>query len=66
MEKINITGGGLAGSEAALYLADIGYEVNLYEMRPKNRRAHIQRAILRNLSAPTASVPFQQLLQADF
>ena len=67
MEKINITGGGLAGSEAALYLADIGYEVNLYEMRPKKTDgAHIQRAILRNLSAPTASVPFQQLLQADF
>ena len=37
MEKINITGGGLAGSEAALYLADIGYEVNLYEMRPKKQ-----------------------------
>jgi len=37
MEKINITGGGLAGSEAALYLADRGYQVNLYEMRPKKQ-----------------------------
>lgn len=31
---INIIGGGLAGSEAALSLADFGQEVNLFEMRP--------------------------------
>ena len=37
MEKINIIGGGLAGSEAALYLANKGYSVNLYEMRPKKQ-----------------------------
>lgn len=37
MEKINIAGGGLAGSEAAIYLAERGYEVNLYEMRPKKQ-----------------------------
>ncbi len=42
MEKINIIGGGLAGSEAALYLAERGYKINLYEMRPKktDRRAY--------------------------
>ncbi len=41
MEKINITGGGLAGSEAALYLANKGYKVDLYEMRPaKQTGAH--------------------------
>jgi methylenetetrahydrofolate--tRNA-(uracil-5-)-methyltransferase len=33
--KINIVGGGLAGSEAALSLAEKGIEVTLYEMRPK-------------------------------
>lgn len=41
MEKINIIGGGLAGSEAALYLANKGYKVDLYEMRPaKQTGAH--------------------------
>ncbi len=37
MEKINIIGGGLAGSEAALYLAQRGYKIDLYEMRPKKQ-----------------------------
>jgi methylenetetrahydrofolate--tRNA-(uracil-5-)-methyltransferase len=32
--KINVIGGGLAGSEAALYLARHGYKVNLYEQKP--------------------------------
>ncbi len=31
---INIIGAGLAGCEAAYYLAKKGYEINLYEMRP--------------------------------
>ncbi|MBW6513140.1 MAG: methylenetetrahydrofolate--tRNA-(uracil(54)-C(5))-methyltransferase (FADH(2)-oxidizing) TrmFO [Candidatus Syntrophosphaera sp.] len=34
MAAINIIGAGLAGSEAALYLADLGLPVRLYEMRP--------------------------------
>ena len=34
--KVKVTGGGLAGSEAALQLAKEGIEVDLYEMRPKN------------------------------
>lgn len=34
METVNITGAGLAGSEAALQLAKRGFKVNLYEMRP--------------------------------
>ncbi|MFO8145410.1 MAG: methylenetetrahydrofolate--tRNA-(uracil(54)-C(5))-methyltransferase (FADH(2)-oxidizing) TrmFO [Candidatus Syntrophosphaera sp.] len=34
MEAIKIIGAGLAGSEAALYLADKGLKVLLYEMRP--------------------------------
>ena len=33
--KINIIGAGLAGSEAAWYLAKKGYQIDLYEQRPK-------------------------------
>lgn len=42
MEKeITIIGGGLAGCEAALYLAKAGWKVQLFEMRPeKNTPAH--------------------------
>lgn len=35
MLKINIIGGGLAGSECALYLANKGYVVNLYDIKGK-------------------------------
>ncbi|NCA96795.1 MAG: methylenetetrahydrofolate--tRNA-(uracil(54)-C(5))-methyltransferase (FADH(2)-oxidizing) TrmFO [Bacteroidia bacterium] len=35
MAKINIIGAGLAGVEAAHYLANQGHEVHLFEMRPK-------------------------------
>ena len=34
-KKIQIIGAGLAGSEAAIYLAKKGYEIDLIEMRPK-------------------------------
>lgn len=37
MSKINIIGGGLAGSECALYLANKGYIVNLYDIKEKNK-----------------------------
>ncbi|MDD3170801.1 MAG: methylenetetrahydrofolate--tRNA-(uracil(54)-C(5))-methyltransferase (FADH(2)-oxidizing) TrmFO [Bacilli bacterium] len=41
MKSINVIGAGLAGSEAAWQLAQRGYEVKLYEMRPKkNTPAH--------------------------
>jgi methylenetetrahydrofolate--tRNA-(uracil-5-)-methyltransferase len=33
--RITVVGGGLAGSEAAWRLADLGYSVDLYEMRPE-------------------------------
>ncbi len=33
LKKINIIGGGLAGSEAALYLANLGHKVNLYDIK---------------------------------
>jgi methylenetetrahydrofolate--tRNA-(uracil-5-)-methyltransferase len=38
MEKLNIIGGGLAGAEAAWQAANLGIEVNLYEMRTKDRK----------------------------
>ena len=41
MEKVTIIGAGLAGSEAAIYLADKGIKVDLIEMRPnKTTGAH--------------------------
>ncbi len=39
---VRIIGGGLAGSEAALWLADMGVNVELYEMRP-----HVSTAVHR-------------------
>ena len=40
--NINIIGGGLAGSEAANYLANKGYKVKLYERRPLiDDKAHV-------------------------
>ncbi|MNJ93226.1 Methylenetetrahydrofolate--tRNA-(uracil-5-)-methyltransferase TrmFO [compost metagenome] len=35
-QKITVVGAGLAGSECALQLADMGYQVILFEMRDKN------------------------------
>lgn len=35
-EKITIIGGGLAGSEAAIYLAEKGYNVKLCDIKPKS------------------------------
>ena len=41
MKRINVIGAGLAGSEAANFLANHGLTVHLYEMRPKfNTEAH--------------------------
>ncbi len=41
MKDINIIGGGLAGSEAAIYIASKGIKVRLFEMRPfKLTEAH--------------------------
>ena len=35
MKSVRVIGAGLAGCEASYYLANKGYKVNLYEMRPK-------------------------------
>lgn len=41
-KRIRVVGAGLAGSEAAYQLAKRGYQVNLYEMRPKQMTpAHV-------------------------
>jgi methylenetetrahydrofolate--tRNA-(uracil-5-)-methyltransferase len=41
-ERVTVIGGGLAGSEAAWQLAERGFEVDLYEMRPtKTTGAHL-------------------------
>ncbi len=41
-DKITVVGGGLAGTEAAWQLAERGFEVELYEMRPrKTTGAHV-------------------------
>lgn len=41
-KRITVVGGGLAGSEAAWQLAERGFEVDLYEMRPwKMTGAHV-------------------------
>lgn len=37
MSKITVIGAGLAGCEAALKIASLGVEVELYEMKPKKR-----------------------------
>ena len=37
MLKINIIGAGLAGSECALYLANKGYKVNLYDIKDEKK-----------------------------
>lgn len=35
MKKVSVIGGGLAGAEAAYYLAERGVEVTLYDIKPK-------------------------------
>lgn len=42
MEKVIVVGGGLAGTEAAWQLAQRGFQVDLYEMRPRKQTgAHV-------------------------
>ncbi|MDN5330959.1 MAG: methylenetetrahydrofolate--tRNA-(uracil-5-)-methyltransferase [Tepidanaerobacteraceae bacterium] len=35
MERVKVIGGGLAGCEAAWHIANMGFKVELYEMRPR-------------------------------
>ena len=60
---INVIGGGLAGSEASLYLANHGYKVNLYEQKPiKMSPAHHSDFQSKDQNS-TAPFPFHQALQ---
>lgn len=43
MEKVNIIGAGLAGSEAAWQLASRGVQVEIFEMRDENRKTFAHR-----------------------
>lgn len=47
--KVTVIGGGLAGSEAALQLAQRGFEVDLYEMRPKKETGAHKTSLLGEL-----------------
>lgn len=51
--EIKVIGAGLAGSEAAYYLAERGYKVALYEIKPKNLRPRILINALASWFAPT-------------
>ena len=52
--KVKVIGAGLAGIEAAYYLANKNIKVELYEMRPyKYTEAHKTPLYLRNLSVLT-------------
>ena len=51
--QLNIIGAGLAGCEAALWLADRGVQVDLYEQNPQNFPPRIKARGLRNSSALT-------------
>lgn len=50
-DKVTVIGAGLAGSEAAFQLAELGIPVELVEMRPLSRHRRTIPAILLNLSA---------------
>ena len=49
MEKVRIIGGGLAGSECAIYLAERGVKVKLYDIKQIRKRRRIIAKTLPNL-----------------
>lgn len=55
-EKINIVGGGLAGSLMSIYLAKRGFNVNLYERRPDMRSGEYQGGRSINLAMSTRGI----------
>ena len=62
--KVRVIGAGLSGSEAALQLAKRGFEVELFEMRPKNQQVHIKPKNSPNLSAQTHLAQATRTMQA--
>ena len=55
--KVTVLGAGLAGCEAALWLAGKGVQVELYEQKPVHFPRPIKARALPSSSAPTASRP---------
>jgi methylenetetrahydrofolate--tRNA-(uracil-5-)-methyltransferase len=69
-KKVKIIGGGLAGSEAALYLADGGFRVELYEMRPEiqtgaHAHGHLAEFVCSNSLGAVASTSASGLLKEE-
>ncbi len=56
MDKINIIGGGLAGSLMGVYLAKKGFDVHLFERRPDMRNQKISAGKSINLALSTRGV----------
>jgi kynurenine 3-monooxygenase len=56
MDKINIIGGGLAGSLMGVYLAKKGFDVHLFERRPDMRNEKISAGRSINLALSTRGV----------
>lgn len=70
MKRIKIVGGGLAGCEAAYYLLNHGYAVDLYEMRPvkmtpAHRTAGLAELVCSNSLKSEAHDTSQGVLKAE-
>ncbi|MEZ0349065.1 MAG: methylenetetrahydrofolate--tRNA-(uracil(54)-C(5))-methyltransferase (FADH(2)-oxidizing) TrmFO [Thermus sp.] len=70
MERVNVVGGGLAGSEAAWTLARLGVPVRLYEMRPKrmtpaHATGHLAEIVCSNSLGGEGTANAKGLLQAE-
>ena len=52
MKKFNVIGAGLAGTEAAWQIANVGEKVTLFEQKPLKNPPLIGRTILQNSCVP--------------
>ena len=62
-QRVTVVGGGLAGSEAAWQLAEAGYDVDLFEMRPAVQTPAHQTAELAEIvqsPGPDGAIGFKQ------
>lgn len=65
MDKINIIGGGLAGSLMSVYLAKKGFDVHLFERRPDMRKEKMSAGRSINLALSTRGVKALQKIGLD-
>ena len=68
--QVNIVGAGLAGSEAAFYLAERGYQVRVYEMRPgrmteAHKTSHCAELVCSNSLKSKSPVSAPGMLKAE-